>query len=158
MEEIEKIFIGSNDMATFSCPQCSKTKTANVSRYKNIEKAVRVKCKCPCGHSYTVLLERRKHIRKNLELAGAYISEKGGERGSMVVIDLSRSGVRIKLNMTANIEIGDKLMLEFNLDDQQQSLISKEIIVRSINDLLIGAEFLSKEHFDKLGSYLLYNF
>ncbi len=158
MEEIEKVYIGNNDMATFKCPACNKTKTTNVSRYKSIKKAVRVKLNCPCGHSYTVLLERRKHIRKNLQLPGALVTLKDGKRGAMVITDLSRSGVHIKLNIKTDINVGDKLMLEFTLDDTQRSQITKEVIVRSIRDLDIGAEFISKDHYDKLGSYLLFNF
>ncbi len=154
----EKVYIGENNMATFRCPECDKSKTADVSRYKNIQTAVRVKLKCPCGHAYTVLLERRKHVRKNLNLPGHYIQSKGSNRASMSVTDLSRSGLRIKLNFKADIQVGDKLLLEFTLDDKQHSLVSKEVIVRSINDMFMGAEFVTKEHYDKLGAYLLFDF
>lgn len=154
----EKVFIGSNDLATFRCPKCDKAKTANVSRYKNIQTAVRVKAKCPCGHTFTVVLERRKHVRKNLNLPGTYVVERTGHRGAMNVRDLSRSGVKIKLNFRPDFEIGDRLVLEFNLDDNQRSIIRKEIIVRSIKDLYVGTEFSNIDHYDKLGSYLLFDF
>jgi hypothetical protein len=154
----EKVFIGSNDMATFKCPECNKTKTTNVSRFRNIQQAVRVKCKCPCGHTYSALLERRKHIRKDTHLAGTFIHENGVDRGTMDILDLSRSGLRIKTNFPANIKVGDKMRLEFTLDDKQFSKVSKEVIVRSVSGRSIGTEFVSLEHFDKLGSYLLFDF
>ncbi len=154
----EKVYIGENNMATFRCPQCDKSKTADVSRYRHIQTAVRVKLKCPCGHAYTVLLERRKHVRKNLNLPGHFYHNKSSQRGSMTVTDLSRSGLRLKLNFKCDVQVGDKLMLEFTLDDKQHSLVSKEVIVRSITDTNIGAEFTAKEHYDKLGSYLLFDF
>lgn len=154
----EKIFIGSNDTAVFTCPECKKTKTANVSSYKNMQTAVRVKCKCPCGHTYTALLERRKHIRKDLHLNGKFVNKNGGERGKMEVLDLSRSGLRMKLNVDAHIKVGDILEVRFALDDKENSEVIKEVIVRSVSGHSLGTEFLSLEHYDKLGAYLLFNF
>lgn len=154
----EKVYIGENNMATFRCPKCDKSKTTDVSRYKHIQTAVRVKLKCPCGHAYTVLLERRKHVRKNLNLTGSFFHEGNRSKGTMTVLDLSRSGVRIRLAFAIEIQTGDKLNLEFTLDDKDHSVVTKEVVVRSVNDLLIGAEFTAKEHYDKLGSYLLFDF
>jgi hypothetical protein len=154
----EKVFIGSNDMATFKCPACSKTRTANVSRFRNIQKAVRVKCKCPCGHTYAVLLERRKHIRKDTNFTGSFIHENGTERGTMRILDLSRSGLKIETNFPTQINVGDKLRVEFTLDDRQHSQVTKEVIIRSVSGKSLGAEFTSLEHYDKLGSYLLFDF
>ncbi|RJP75490.1 MAG: PilZ domain-containing protein [Desulfobacteraceae bacterium] len=157
-EMTEKVFIGSNDMATFKCPECMRTKTASVSRFRNIRKAVHVKCKCPCGHTYSALLERRKHIRKDTHFAGIFIHENGVDRGTMDILDLSRSGLKIKTNFKTDVKVGDKMKLEFILDDKQHSKVSKEVIVRSINGLYLGTEFVSLEHYDKLGSYLLFDF
>lgn len=155
---LQKVFIAKDNTATFVCPECQKSKTANVSKYKNIEKAVRVNFKCPCGHSYSVLLERRKHIRKHLNLSGTFVNKKNSERGTITITDLSRSGLRIKLNFQQNIEPGDTLDLEFTLDDKLRSVVKKEVIVRSVKDLSVGVEFIHSEHFDKLGPYLLFNF
>ena len=154
----EKVFIGNNDMAIFKCPVCKKTKTANVSSYRNMQTAVRVKCKCPCGHTYSALLERRKHVRKNLNLKGNYLNKNGNEKGKMEILDLSRSGLRIKLDIDAGIKVGDILRLQFTLDDKQNSEVTKEVIVRSKSGQFLGTEFLSLDHYDKLGSYLLFDF
>jgi len=154
----EKVFIGSNDTAIFKCPVCKKSKTANVSSYKSMQTAVHVKCKCPCGHTYSALLERRKHIRKDLHLSGRYMNKNGGDRGTMEILDLSRSGLRMKIDADTEIKIGDILKLQFTLDDKQNSEVTKEVIVRSISGHSLGTEFLSLEHYDKLGSYLLFDF
>ena len=155
---LQKAFIAKDNTATFVCPECQKSKTADVSKYKHIEKAVRVKISCPCGHSYSVLLERRKHIRKHLNLSGTFINKKNSERGYMTITDLSRSGLRIKLNSPQDLEPGDKLDLEFTLDDKLRSVVKREVTVRSVKNLSVGAEFVHSEHFDKLGPYLLFNF
>ncbi|MBW2219391.1 MAG: hypothetical protein JRF40_07875, partial [Deltaproteobacteria bacterium] len=57
----------------------------------------------------------------------------------MTVTDLSRSGLRIKLNSPQDLVRGAKLNLEFILDDKQRSVVNKEVIVRSIKNLSIGA-------------------
>lgn len=153
-----KVFANADDMATFQCLKCGKSKTADVSRYKKTEKSVLVKCSCPCGHTYTVLLERRKNFRKNVAFPGTYTSKTGDQKGEMIVTDLSRSGVRVKLNSETGVQVGDTLIIEFNLDDTNRSFISREVVVRSIHDQLLGTEFLSTDHYDRLGSYLLYSF
>jgi hypothetical protein len=123
-----------------------------------MQTAVRVKCKCPCGHTYSALLERRKHIRKNLHLEGRYVNKNGGGKGKMEVLDLSRSGLKMKLDMETGVKVGDILRLQFTLDDKQNSEVTKEVTVRSKSGLLLGTEFLSLDHYDKLGSYLLFDF
>lgn len=154
----DKVFITDDNTATFSCPKCKRHKTTDVTKYKNIEKAVRVKIKCPCGHAYDVILERRKYIRKNLNLPGKFIHLKNDEAGGMTVTDISRNGLRLKLKFPYTFEPGDKLILDFTLDDKQKSFVAnKEVIVRSVKGLSVGAEFSLTEHYDSLGPYLLYN-
>ncbi len=156
---LKKVFITSNNLATFVCPECQNSRTRNVAQYKDIETAVKVKCKCPCGHTYNVLLERRKDLRKSMDLPGTYSSQtQEGVRGTMVVKNLSRSGMNLEMNMKMAFQIGERLNIEFNLDDSQRSLIRKEVIIRSIRGTNIGVEFTTKDHYDQLGPYLLYSF
>jgi len=153
----DRVIITDNNTATFVCPECKKWKTKDVSRYKNTETSVRVKIKCPCGHSYDVILERRKSIRKNLNLPGKFNNYKNSESVNVTVTDISQTGLRIKLDFPQDFAPGDKLNLEFILDDKQRSLVKKKVVVRSVKGLSVGAEFFSAEHYDKLGSYLLFN-
>ncbi len=133
-----KVLMNEKNMATFICPKCNKVKAANVSKYKDIETAVKIKCSCPCGHSYSVILERRKHNRKQLNLIGNYVSLKDNNRGTMIVVDLSRTGLGIELSVEQKLDIGEKLFLEFRLDDKQNSKIEREVDVRSIKGTLVG--------------------
>jgi hypothetical protein len=48
------------------------------------------------------------------------------------------------------------LVVEILLDDPQASLVRKEVVVRSVSGHLLGVEFVSTDHYDKLGPYLLY--
>lgn len=154
----EKVFITDDNRATFVCPNCEKTKTVDISQYKSLNRAIRIKLKCSCGHSHTVFLERRKHYRKETNFPGKYtqiISGEGKSSGMMTVKDLSRSGLKIKLNVRSNLKVGDRLMVFFHLDDRNNSLIRKEAVIRNINDSFIGVQFCQADEYDKiLGFYL----
>ena len=61
----------------------------------------------------------------------------------MVVTDVSRTGLRIKLNKKRDFLIGDRVIVEFHLDDKNRSLIKKECIIKKDFDLEFGIEFIS---------------
>lgn len=144
--------------ATFVCPRCENTKTVNVAEYKKVNKKVSVLCKCPCGHSYTALLERRNYERKPTVLPGVYsrsVSGLGVEKGQIVVVELSRSGLKFKPRDTTGLKIGDKLTVFFNLNDDAQSLIKKKTVIMNINEgMHVGTEFCSTEPYGKIGAFL----
>ena len=155
----EKVYITSQQMATFVCPICSRSKTINVSKYTNLDKLINVNVKCPCGHAYTAILEKRKQYRKKTNLSGTYIHMVDGRpmnRGVMTVEDISASGLKLRLSSILNCAIGDHLDVEFNLDDYNRALIKKHVIIRNITGSNLGVEFGPSEALDKaLGFYLL---
>ncbi len=156
MEEI-RIYVTSG-FATFSCPKCDKTRTADVTRIIGTKAEVKINCKCKCGYTFKAILERRKFFRKNIEFKGTCKSEKEMNPIVVKVIDLSRSGCKIKINNESNIFLPDeKILIEFNLDDSNNSLIKKVAVVRSNTGALIGAEFESMNEYDKIGHYLMFN-
>ncbi len=143
----EKVFVTENNTATFICPNCSFSKTADVSKYKDINEEIRIKLKCKCRHTFSVSLERRASFRKDVELGGTFThrSSKGViEKGSLFVNNISRNGVKFKVKVEPRFREGDNILLEFQLDDKHQSLIKKEVVIRSIhNGIIIGSEFCS---------------
>ncbi len=158
MDAVQKVFISQDNTATFSCPKCGKTKTTDVSRFNDVTTEVRLKVKCPCGHSHTIFLERRKHIRKNLNLTGTFTRAGGTERGHLIVTDLSRSGMKLRIGGGKTVAVDEKLAVSFFLDDPKRSQVEKQVVVRSVSGRLAGVEFLFGEHYDQLGTYLLYHF
>lgn len=151
-----KIFINKENKATFICPECNVSRTADVSMYLDLKTEIKIKCKCKCGHFFKIILERRKYFRKQLKLSGVFIYGKEKLKDVMTVTDLSRSGIKFKVNSSHEIKLGNRLLLEFRLDDKLRSLIRKEVVVRNIDKNIIGAEFCSIEHYDKLGPYLMF--
>ena len=154
----QKVYLTSKQMATFSCPQCARSKTVDVSQYATLEKMIKINVKCPCGHTYKAILEKRRQYRKETNLAGTYIHLIDGQprdRGLMTVKDLSTSGMKLQLNVKQNFAIGDQLQVEFHLNDTHRTLIRKTVIIRNQREQFIGAEFAPFETVDQaLGFYL----
>jgi Zn ribbon nucleic-acid-binding protein len=155
----QKVFISSNDSATFVCPQCGNASTVNVAKYAAIDKKVTVNCKCNCGHHFKVTLEKRRQYRKETDLPGMYfhrLNNGDEDKGIMRVVDISSKGLKLKLNVARNFTVGTSLRVEFHLDDKRHTLIEKEVIVRNVNKNLVGTSFSPTEGDDpNLGFYLM---
>jgi hypothetical protein len=150
-----KVFLNDQQKATFKCPECEKSWTKDLSKFKNHEKMIRLKCKCPCGHSFPVQLEKRRHSRKSTNLGGAFIHDLKKYRGVITIKNLSKSGIGFEHSSGHFIHEGDRLELRFNLDDSKKSYICKEGIIRKIDGDYIGVEFaeIIREH-DFLHPYI----
>ncbi len=157
----QKVFLNDENKATFVCPECNLSTTKEASQYRQIDREVRFKIKCTCGHSYSVLLERRKHFRKETNLLGKYThhpSSGPNKKGSLRVKNISRLGLKLVINAMPGLAIGSKLSVEFSLDDKQKTIIKKDIVIRMISDSIVGGEFCSFDTSDSsdkaLGFYL----
>ncbi len=148
--------------ATFICPRCKQSKTSDVSRFKDKAIVIKVKCTCPCGHTFEVLLERRRHERKSVAIAGTLYQQLASEdvtNHPMVIRDISISGLRIQLNTAVTtITPNKKLFVKFELNDKQNSLVKRHVIVRYVNitEQIIGVEFCSIDIPDVIGNFLKY--
>lgn len=155
---MKKVYITSKQEATFICPQCQRSKTVDVSRYAALERVVKVNVKCPCGHAYTAILEKRKQYRKATNLPGTFIHIVDGRpvnKGLMTVKDISNTGMKLRINVDQKFLVEDLLQVEFHLDDTQRTLIQKKVIIKNINGNDIGTQFSPTETVDQaLGFYL----
>lgn len=150
---VKKIYVTGDDQGTIICDSCGKWKTANVAHYVSLNKPVKIRCSC--GASFSVKFEKRKFYRKKVRLHGTCFIDDGREE-PIFVEDISAGGLAFKMNKGL-VEKGDTLNIEFTLDDKARSTVSEDVIVKSVKDRLIGAEFASLcEHSKKvLGFYLL---
>ncbi|MCG8473246.1 MAG: PilZ domain-containing protein [Desulfobacterales bacterium] len=153
----EKIFLGDSTSATFVCPKCERSRTSDISRILTAKARIKIKCTCKCGHVFPVFIERRKYFRKTLDLSGVIYSSAGDRKYIMAVKDLSQSGCRIKINTSFPFALEDVVQVEFNLDDNDRSFVSKEAVIRSINGPLLGLEFMEIKKYDKIGQYLMFS-
>jgi hypothetical protein len=158
MEE-NRAFLHDDRTAVFRCPKCNKTKTVDVSQYSDMDRFIRFTARCSCGHSFKVVLERRKHFRKKVKLPGKCAMKNGSHERSVVVKDLSRQGLGFRVWERAPFKPGDLLTIEFKLDNDKQTVIRKDIVVQLVSGETVGAEFHSTDPYNvydkELGFYLL---
>lgn len=155
---IRKVYVNNENRAVFTCPVCTKARTMDVSKFLEVKSNARIKAKCPCGNTYSVILERRKHYRKATRLAGVY-SSAGHDKHEwpITITNLSRSGLEFTTSNIKNLQVGDRLNLEFRLDDKHRSLIKKCVKIRKIEGKQIGAEFCYLDEYDKVLGFYLFN-
>lgn len=158
MSEV-KAFIDSEGKAIIKCPECHEVRLVDVRNYTKLDRHVRFKVKCPCSHSFKVHLERREYFRRPVELKGIGLFQNGALKADLKICDLSRKGMRVQLSAETSVAVGDKVTVEFRLDDENKTLIRKEAVVRSIWERFLGLEFFSIDPYnvyDKaLGFYLM---
>jgi predicted RNA-binding Zn-ribbon protein involved in translation (DUF1610 family) len=136
----KKVFIANEDTVVFACPECDHSKRVDVSEYKRNVNTTRVENVCGnCGHVYTVILERRKFYRKYTRLAGKFIHE--GLEWKMEVIDLSMTGMKFSTKRLDELNIGDRLVVVFVLDDETKTVITRKGVIREIFGDSVGLEF-----------------
>jgi hypothetical protein len=160
-----KAYINSDQTATFVCPQCHKPSIKDVSKYIARNTETKLKVTCGCGHQYAAYLEKRKKFRKETNLDGIYkFTIKDPDNniaegvGKMTVTNISFSGLRVKVHSTPRFAVGDKLTVEFKLNDIHQSIVRKEVLVLNIHGRSVGMEFIFNQTYDPaLGFYLLSN-
>jgi hypothetical protein len=153
---VEKIFYTGTGAIDITCPKCGKTRHIDITKYLNMDKALNFKATCKCKHVFPVTIERRQHIRKQVNLKGTLVH--GSHQYPVKIVDISKLGMRFMTERSQSIMEGERLIVEFVLDDQLRSEVSKEIVVRKKSGTTIGCEFLSDDHYDAFGKYLLFYF
>ncbi len=175
---MKKMYVGRDNKVALVCPGCEKTKVVDVSKYLNAAGSAkltyRFRCdECECGHKdcneclrencsqgyvNSVLLERRRHVRKDTELLGK-VNVNGGEFFPVQVLDISRTGARVRVAPPVKLEVGKNVMLDFQLDDRQKTEVKKEGRVVRGAGFIAGLVFQETETYsssDKaIGFYLM---
>ncbi len=153
----QKVFIGSRTQVDVVCPQCDRSLTVPVDRIQNMGKPVRARC--ACGIQFSIVFERRANYRKLTGFPGRFARTVQSELqvGEVVVANLSRGGLCMKVPESVKLEIGEVVRIDFKLDNDEQTLIRAQVVVKNIREGIVGAEFHSlEEHTRKLlGFYLM---
>jgi hypothetical protein len=154
----ETVYISDNETAVFRCPSCQRTKTMDMSAYRESGRVLKFKLKCPCGHVATTIVEKRRRYRKETSFPGTYIHYVDGQpkgKGACTVKDVSNNGMKLLISAKETFTVGDMLKVSFHLDDAPRSRIQKKVVVRNVSLPYIGTEFAPTETIDKaLGFYL----
>lgn len=142
MAEIKRIksYVRPDMSAVLTCPHCGRQKAVPVEPFKG--KKHKLKVKCACKNVFIMEIEFRKKVRKRVNLRGTYINHSQKNRsGHLTIQNVSLSGLGFTSLDIKDFELGDELTVEFNLDDEQRTSITKDVIVKDIRKHTVGCEY-----------------
>ncbi len=157
-----------NELSTLTCPRCQQTASINISEHLRDSQSTEIQWQCDCGHQFKHEAERRRHNRKRVRFAGSYrysnavqldpgiVTGKFVGKGKMTVMDLSLSGLTVRLKKKEDLKINDRFEVEFYLKDRKRTLVRETAIIKNIDNKYIGGTFRTGGSQNrKLGFYLL---
>jgi uncharacterized Zn finger protein len=153
--EAKKVFVEEDSLALIICPGCGAAKSVNVEKFKGRKSPLTVRCK-KCGENFSILLDFRASVRKEVHLNGHYKKFGSDKWRRMVVKDIShrfRTGIRIV--SAHDLEEGDDVKIKFTLNDTNYSEIERNAAVRWTQDRNVGLDITDNVPYEsKLGFYL----
>ncbi|MCX7823843.1 MAG: PilZ domain-containing protein [Syntrophobacterales bacterium] len=150
---IKRIFVDQKGIAIVVCDGCGRTKKISKVDSKMMVKPILVSC--PCGNSFRVMFDARRHYRKPVNLRGTFRIVGDERLYPMIVENISFSGLGFRSPFVDNLKLGDKIEVHFRLDDIQNSLIERVAIVRHLSGHFAGAEFVEDRAYDKIINFYL---
>ena len=111
--------------------------------------------KCKCNESFQFTIEYRKHYRKDVRLPGEYNVQVNGQKGEILIRNLSLTGLRFESLKPHQILKDDMFEVKFKLDNPSKKEIRKLVKVIWIKDRIVGIQFSEKNLYEiDLGFYL----
>ena len=156
------VFARDDGLVMITCPHCGSQESLPISQFDKLGTAIGVTC--PCRNQFAAVLEKRRAVRKQVKLEGYFsvsgdlgpMTTEGSIWGPMMVIDLSKFGLRFSSEKAHLIHPGDILMVRFNLDNTNQALIHKSVKVISVSGFEVGCQFEGADSHDiTLGFYFM---
>jgi hypothetical protein len=152
-----KTYVRQDNSAVFNCPHCDRQKAIPVDSLRGHKHKVKVKCSC--NEIFTVNLEYRQRVRKKVFLRGTYINHSQMDRsGDLHIQNISVGGLEFTSRNVQDFKVGDELTIKFNLDDEYQSEISKDVIIREVRQRSVGCKFETSDEtafVGPLGNYIM---
>lgn len=158
----QPVFPRDDGLVLLTCPRCGLQESVSVDRFDRLGNAIGVTC--ACDKVFSAILEKRRAFRKAMNLDGFFTLKgdlgpsdaQGSIWGPMVVKDLSKAGLRFSSQRAELVHPGDLLMVRFNLDNANQSLINKPARVISTTNKEVGCRFEGADSYDiTLGFYFI---
>jgi predicted RNA-binding Zn-ribbon protein involved in translation (DUF1610 family) len=129
--------------AEFLCPSCKETRIIQLEQEIRSSTPVRMRYRCECGTRHVLFLEKRASVRKRVNIDGQLKLD--GESLPIVIKNLSRNGLMFTSNeRRIEVEIGDRMSVDFALEQGPRIDFSKKIEVMWKSDIEIGAAFVAE--------------
>jgi hypothetical protein len=140
------VFVAENNKAIIICPKCKKFKHESVEKYRNEKHFLKIRCSC--GHFFEIKLNFRKGIRKKSNLEGTYrkISNQKSSINECRIVNLSYQGLCIKTFSENSLDVGDMIVINFQLDNKQMTPVERKIeVVNLFQEDHVGGVFVDHE-------------
>ena len=152
------LYADKNNIVLFICVSCGFEKKIDVTKF--LSNKITIKCKC--GKRYTQNIEVRQFIRKNIGVFGTVIIKKENTKHDIIIKDISQPGLGFEFAFGAQrllkkLTPGNKLFIEFELDNAKQTIIKKNCVVASIRNSIVGVLFVDDNFAKEIGFYLMNN-
>ena len=134
------IYMNDTSRVSIICQNCGLEQRVDTTNLKDTEK--KLEGKCSCGVPYQFNIEFRKRYRENVKLSGDYFIQGIGEKGEIIIRDLSLIGILFECKNPHHISKDDLLIVRFRLGGSKKSEIRKHARVVWIKDNTIGADFI----------------
>jgi len=160
--ERQPVFSRDDGLVLVTCSRCGSRESLPIAQLDKLGNAIGVTC--PCRNQFVAVLEKRRSVRKQVQLEGYFsvsgdlnpTADEGSIWGPMMVIDISKFGLRFSSEKAHLIHPGDQLMVRFNLDNTNQALIHKPVKVISVSGFEVGCQFQGEDSYDiTLGFYFM---
>ena len=148
-----KFYVNDTHQTTIVCPKCGFTKMIDTTNYKETPK--RLKANCKCGEVFKFTLEFRKHYRKDVRMPGEYTIRQSGEKGEIIVQNLSLGGIQFTSIRPHQILADDTIELKFILDNPARTEIRRSAKVMWVRDRDVGAQYIEPKLFERDLSFYL---
>jgi hypothetical protein len=146
-------WISDHNQSTIICPKCGIDVSIDPKKLKVAQR--RQKAECKCGEIFDFTVEYRRQFRKDVRLSGEYSMQEKGQKGEIIVKDLSLSGIRFESLIPHQILPDDTLEVLFRLDNPSKKEIRKTVKAIWVDDRIVGAQYNERDSYEKeLAFYL----
>lgn len=101
-------------------------------------------------------IDKKRAFRKKVSLPGEYRHLRSKVTGHIRVESVSQVAIGFQCLMPHRIKVNEFIDVQFNLDDQKNSMVERRAVVKEIKDRYIDAEFYNPPPYSaNLGFYLM---
>jgi hypothetical protein len=134
------IRVAEKETINLLCTKCGNSRQFSVGKFSANDNKYRIQCRC--GHSFKIMLDRRKYYRKKTDLRGTYIVDKFARDEIIDIIDLSTIGLCLVRRDNRELDLGQIISISFMLENAERDEIKCKATIRQIMDDKVGVEFL----------------
>src|SRR5262249_17936788 len=111
------------------------------------ERALKLECNA-CDRMFQVQFDFRRYHRININIPGnIFHTCTGKEIDDITITSLSVGGVGFVINNDLEAKSGDIYEIKFQLDDEYNSVICEEIVIKRVDSRFVGAEFYPSDRY-----------